>query len=305
MAFDADGTALLAAWHNHKIRRFDPATGRVTVVCGARPGFTGDGMPAMGALLNQPKASPSSTTRSDLRRRLAQLQRVRRIDTDGVIEHRGRHRRRSASAATAARRRGAASTCRLATTTREPGGGLAIDAQDRLYIADTENHRIRRVDFATDIIETVAGNGTPGSRATAARPRTRRSTCPRDVALGPDGRLYIADTDNHRVRVVDLATGIITHLRGQRRRGLRGRRRPADRGVAAAAVGHHVRRRRQPLHRRHAQQPHPEGVAVTGPARLRARGLGRRLAGAAAAAGCGDETQPPPAPPSPAIRRPG
>ena len=55
----------------------------------------------------------------------------------------------------------------------EPGGALAIDDQDRLYIADTENQRIRRVDFAADTIETVAGNGTPGFSGDGG-PATRR-----------------------------------------------------------------------------------------------------------------------------------
>ena len=46
VTFDLDGTVVVAAWHNHKIRRLDPATGFEAVVSGAGPGFTGDGMPA-------------------------------------------------------------------------------------------------------------------------------------------------------------------------------------------------------------------------------------------------------------------
>ena len=69
----------------------------------------------------------------------------------------------------------------------EPGGALAIDDQDRLYIVDTENQRIRRVDFAADTIETVAGNGTAGFSGDGG-PATEASLAwPRDVALGRDG----------------------------------------------------------------------------------------------------------------------
>ena len=185
----------------------------------------------------------------------------------------------------------------MANDNPEPGGGLAIDDQDRLYIVDTENHRIRRVDFAADIIETVAGNGTPGFSGDGG-PATEASLAwPRDAAIGPDGRLYIADTDNHRVRVVDLATGIITTVAGNGVAALRGRRRPADRRVAAAPVGDRLRRRRQPLHRRHAQQPDPEGDAVTAAGRRsRAWLAAAALGGAAAAVGCGDDEQMPPVP---------
>ena len=195
----------------------------------------------------------------------------------------------------------------MAIDNPEPGGGLALDAQDRLYIVDTENHRIRRVDFAADIIETVAGNGTPGFSGDGG-PATEASLAwPRDVALGPDGRLYIADTDNHRVRAVDLATGVITTVAGNGVAGFARRRRHADRRVAAAAVGDHVRRRRQPLHRRHDQQPHPDGDRREGPAR-RARALARappRWRAPPRPRDAVTTTQPPPRRRSPAIRRPG
>jgi len=102
----------------------------------------------------------------------------------------------------------------MANDNPEPGGGLALDSQDRLYIVDTENQRVRRVDFAADVIETVAGNGTAGFSGDGG-PATEASLAwPRDATIGPDGRLYIADTDNHRIRAVDLATGVITTVVG-------------------------------------------------------------------------------------------
>jgi len=212
VAFDANGIAIVAAWHNHKIRRLDPATGMESVVSGAGPGFTGDGMPALGALLNQPKAVVVSTTGA-IYVADARNFRVRRIDTDGVISTvvgSGQFGFAGDGGPPAA----ALLQFQMPIDNPEPGGGLAIDAQDRLYIVDTENHRIRRVDLAADIIETVAGNGTPGFSGDGG-PATEASLAwPRDAAIGRDGRLYIADTDNHRVRVVDPATGIITTFAG-------------------------------------------------------------------------------------------
>jgi sugar lactone lactonase YvrE len=209
VTFDGDGALILAAWHNHKVRRLDPATGLEAVVSGAGPGFTGDGQPALGALLNMPKAVAYSHATGAIFVADTRNFRVRRIGADGVIETVV-----GAAMAGFAGDGGPPSAALLAlqmtNENPEPGGGLAIDEQDRLYIVDTENQRVRRVDFAADTIETVAGNGTAGFSGDGG-PATQASLAwPRDAAIGRDGRLYIADTDNHRVRVVDLSTGIIT-----------------------------------------------------------------------------------------------
>ncbi len=66
--------------------------------------------------------------------------------------------------------------------------GVALDGSGNLYIADTNNHRVRAVDAATETIDTIAGDGTPGPL-----------NFPYDVAVDAAGNLYIADTSNHRV----------------------------------------------------------------------------------------------------------
>src|SRR4029079_517271 len=115
----------------------------------------------------------------------------------------------------------------------EPGGALAIDDQDRLYIADTENQRIRRVDFAANTIETIAGNGTAGCSGDGGPATDASLAWPRDIALAPNGVLFIADTDNHRIRAVDLGSGVITTVAGNGHGAFRG-----DGGPPAAASLH-------------------------------------------------------------------
>ena len=106
-------------------------------------------------------------------------------------------------------------------------GHVVRDAAGNLFIADTGNHRIRRVDAATGYIETIAGTGVmtgefdqpwggdpaddlgDGGPATAA---TLRS--PTSLVLDPQGNLVISDTSNHRIRRVDSATGIISTIAG-------------------------------------------------------------------------------------------
>ncbi len=91
--------------------------------------------------------------------------------------------------------------------------GLAWDSQRNLYVADVFNCRIRKIDQA-GIITTVAGNGTCGFSGDGG-PATQASLFfPRDVAVGPDQGLYLADSVNCRVRRVDLATGAIDTVAG-------------------------------------------------------------------------------------------
>jgi hypothetical protein len=219
VAFAPDGTMILAAWHNHKIRRLDPATGMVDVTSGAGPGFMppGDGVDALMALMNQPKAvvvdAMSNIYTVDTRN-----VRVRRIagptaPNPNVIETivgsgvRG-------YAGDGGPLLQAQFAFQQMEDNPEPGGGLAMDAMGRLYIVDTWNQRIRRADLANDLIDTIAGNGTAGFSGDGGPATDASLNYPHDVEIGPDGRLYIADTDNHRIRAVDLTTGIITTVAG-------------------------------------------------------------------------------------------
>lgn len=90
--------------------------------------------------------------------------------------------------------------------------GVAIDNFGNLYIADTYNHRIRKVDTA-GIITTVAGNGTMGYSGDGAAATHARLNRPTSVAIDNIGNLYIADTENHRIRKV-YPSGIITTVAG-------------------------------------------------------------------------------------------
>ena len=91
--------------------------------------------------------------------------------------------------------------------------GIALDlARGYIYIADTENHRVRRVD-RNGVITTVAGNGTEGFDGDGGPATSAQLSQPSDVAVSPDGSLYIADLYNHRIRRVD-SEGIITTIAG-------------------------------------------------------------------------------------------
>ena len=86
---------------------------------------------------------------------------------------------------------------------------LAFDAGGNLLIADTFNHRIRRVD-ANGVISTVAGNGRPGYSTADTTAADVSLNNPQGIAFNRDGNLYIADTYNHVVRRVDGAGAVTT-----------------------------------------------------------------------------------------------
>jgi len=90
--------------------------------------------------------------------------------------------------------------------------GIAVDNQRNLYIADRDNHRIRKVD-SNGIISTIVGNGSAGYSGDGDIATKAQLFRPEDMALDNDGNLYIADSYNGVIRKVDTA-GIITTIAG-------------------------------------------------------------------------------------------
>lgn len=206
-----DGILVSASWHTHKMRTWDPATGYVLVFAGAGSGFSGDGGPAEDALLNQPKAVDYDESDGALYIVDMRNERIRTIDADGVINTIGGDGTQGYA--------GDGSTVDTAIfnfptgTNPTPGGAVALDGEGGLYIADTLNNRIRRVDLATGDIERVAGDGTAGFAGDGGAALDAQLNQPADIEVS-GGFLYVADTNNHRVRRIDLATGIIETVAG-------------------------------------------------------------------------------------------
>ncbi|MCY1023915.1 hypothetical protein [Pyxidicoccus sp. MSG2] len=94
--------------------------------------------------------------------------------------------------------------------------GVAFDStRNVLYIADTLNHRIRQVDVASGVITTIAGTGIAGFNGDGPSARTQRLSSPKGLALDTEkGVLFIADSGNHRLRKLTLATGALETFAG-------------------------------------------------------------------------------------------
>ena len=113
--------------------------------------------------------------------------------------------------------------------------GLTFDKKGNLYIADRNNHRIRKVD-TRGIITTVAGNGTAGFSGDGGKATQAQLSLPSGVVVDDKGNIYISDRSNDRVRVVDNK-GIITTFAGNGVDGYKGDLGPATQAQLSKPFG--------------------------------------------------------------------
>jgi sugar lactone lactonase YvrE len=217
VAIDTSGDLFIADFDNERIRRVDAATGIITTVAGnGTQGFSGDGGPATSATLNHPWGVAVDAS-GNLFIADVYNQRIRRVDAStGTITT-------VAGNGTAAYSGdgGAATSASL-----NYPYGVAVDASGNLFIADTGNARVRRVDAKTGIITTVAGDGNGAYSSGDGGPATSAGLSPSGVALDSSGNLFIAD-GNNRIRRVDAVTGVITTVAGNGTQGFSGDGGPA------------------------------------------------------------------------------
>jgi DNA-binding beta-propeller fold protein YncE len=218
MQFDDAGNLLLMAWHNHKIRMWEPATDMVHVIAGSAPGYGGDGGPMGAARFNQPRGlvrrSDGTLYVLDQRNHL-----IRAIAPDGMVSTiAGRLDAMMAPLAGFEGDGGPATMALLrfeAGPNPEPSGGITLSPDEgEIYFSDGLNFRIRRIDLTTGIIDTVVGTGTTGFAGDGGPGLSAQISHARDLEFGPDGRLYFCDTENDRIRAWDPATDVVETVAG-------------------------------------------------------------------------------------------
>ena len=91
---------------------------------------------------------------------------------------------------------------------------VALDAAGNMYVADYNNHRIRKINAATNIITTIAGTGTAGFSGDGGPAINAALNNPADLCIDAAGNIYLTDNQNFRVRKIEAATGIITTVAG-------------------------------------------------------------------------------------------
>ncbi|MBI5510964.1 MAG: hypothetical protein HY903_19560 [Deltaproteobacteria bacterium] len=220
VAVDPSGNVYVADTESFRVRRVDASSAQISTVAGGGAGALGDNGLATAATLGEPWGVAVSPTGAVF---LADTNnhRIRRVDAQTKVI--------TTFAGTGAGSYGGDGGSATAAALREPWG-LSLTAAGDVYIADSENHRIRRVDHLSQRIATVAGDGRLDF-AGDGLPALRASfSLPSAVIAAASGDLLIADQWNDRIRRVDHATGIIVTIAGGGVSGL-GDGGPADRAV--------------------------------------------------------------------------
>ena len=203
VALDAAGNLYISDSNHHRIRRVDAATGNISTVAGTgTAGSAGDGGPATSAQLDNPD-NVALDAAGNLYIADFDNHRVRKVTPAGVISTYA-----GAGTPGSTGDGGPAASAQLHFP-----AGVALDAAGNLYIADFNNHRIRKVTPA-GMISTYAGTGTSGFSGDGGPATSALLHFPASVALDGADHLYITDQSNNRIRRVDAVTGNISTVAG-------------------------------------------------------------------------------------------
>ncbi|HET6285092.1 MAG TPA: hypothetical protein VFH73_29310 [Polyangia bacterium] len=217
VAFNPQGQMVIAAWHNSRIKTVDLATMELVDTCGdGGRGFAGDGGPAATARLDLPVGVVFDKAGNLIIADQAN-HRLRMVDVDTAIIHTIAGIGACMDPAGCPLGDGGPATKALLSfplgQAARPGGRIAIDGQGNLYVADTSHFRLRKID-SDGIITTLAGNGERGATGDGGPATAATLSRLTDVAVGPDGLIYIADNENSCIRVV-TPDGNISSVVGQ------------------------------------------------------------------------------------------
>src|SRR5262245_24696358 len=209
VAADRSGNLFIADTDSQRIRKVTPG-GVVTTVAGnGAVGSAGDGGPAESALLSYP-AGVTVDDAGNLFIADTRNNRIRKITPSGVIST-------------------------LAAADLNDPHGVAVDSSGNVFVADTNNQRILKIDSA-GVISTVAGNGASGFGGDGGPATSAQLSFPVDVAVDGNGNVFIADSSNHRVRLV-RPDGIIHTIAGNGNEGYGGDGGPAISAALASPQG--------------------------------------------------------------------
>lgn len=205
VAVDQHAHVYIADTMNHRIRRIDAKTGIITTIAGTgQRRFSGDDGPATSAALNDPAALVLDR-QGHLFIADQSNHRIRRINLEsGII----------VTVAGTGEAGYSGDGMQASEAALSGPSGLAIDGDGALYIADTFNGRIRRVDPESQTITTVAGDGNAYRYQGNPNEFSTSLSRPYGIAFDRDGHMLITDSDSHLIRRWHRQKRIITRVVG-------------------------------------------------------------------------------------------
>ena len=199
LQLDSSGNLLIADIGNQDIRRVDGKTGVISTFAGTgHTGPTPDGALIAGTPLSGPRSLDLDSA-GNLWLVTREGNQLLRLDLGA-----GRVWLAAGTGQKGFTGNGGAA---IAATLSGPKG-LAIAPNGDVYLADTENHAIRRLDVKTGLLELVAGTGHAGTKL-AANPLETQLTRPHGILVDPKGKIYISDSENHRILAIRPPDAVI------------------------------------------------------------------------------------------------
>jgi streptogramin lyase len=200
--FDRQGNLFIADAGNHAIRRLDAKTGLLATFAGTgQPGYAGDGGPAARAQLNSP-ISLQLNPAGDLFIADIGNHVIRRVETASG---------RITTFAGTGKPGPTADGSPIAGTPLNDPRSLDFDAAGNLWLVTREGNQVLKFDIAAGVIRLVGGTGRKGFTGDDGPAREATFAGPKNIAVAPNGDVYIADTDNDAIRRLDVKRGTI-HL---------------------------------------------------------------------------------------------
>lgn len=204
--FDPDGHLYIADTGNNAIRRIDARTGIITTVAGGpgRRGYAGDGGPASAASFRGPHSiqfdSAGHLYVCDVGNHV-----IRRIDrATGIIT----------TLAGTGKPGPTPDGAPLAGTPFNNPRSLDVDRDGNLWLVTREGNQVFKLDLAAGVIRHIAGTGASGFTGNGGPAKDATLSGPKGIALAADGNVWLADTESHTVRLIDLRTGTLEWIAG-------------------------------------------------------------------------------------------
>ena len=222
VALDGHGNLFIVDRLNYSIRHVDAVTGVITTIAGTgKSGPSGDGGLAKESMLSEPNG-------------IALDPGERRLYIADVADHRVRvvnleSGRISTAAGTRVKEHSGDGGPALSAGLFGPRA-VQFDAQGSLFICEREGNCIRRVDWRTQVITTVAGTGKKGYTGDGGPAIQGTFNGPKEIDIDAAGNIFVVDTENQAIRRIDAKTGIVSTVAGNGDRGGKG-----DGGPATAA----------------------------------------------------------------------
>lgn len=209
--FDAAGNIVWVERLSHVVRQLEVKTGRISTLAGTgKPGFSGDGGPATEAALNQPH-SLTFDQAGNLYIADVSNNRIRKVDA-----------KTRAISTLLGNGKNAQTPDGAPLGPETPAAGpraIEVAPDGTLWLATRAGHTVFRLDLQKKTAHLVAGTGKKGFTGDGGSAKEATLNGPKGVAIGPQGHVYIVDTENHAIRVIDPKAGTIALVAGTGKKG--------------------------------------------------------------------------------------